>query len=134
MESVVPLLSAAPKMAMHTHEASASRAETPNSTRCGTLSPSLENTASEQTATSTHCTTPRRLCPTESRLPAAAYRYGMNWPLVPAARFHVRYTATRNTMVLTLTGFFSALAIMRPNDSCPAASPCFSAQSLDSCS
>ena len=33
MESVVPLLSAAPKMAMHTHEASANSADAPNSMR-----------------------------------------------------------------------------------------------------
>jgi hypothetical protein len=74
MESEVPSFNARPKTAMQIQESSASSAEMPKSTRCETLSPNLEKIASEQTATKIHCTTPSRLWPVESMLPAAAYR------------------------------------------------------------
>ncbi len=61
MESVLPFWMAMPNTAMAIQESSASSAEAPNSTRWETTSPNLEKMASEQTATSTHCTTPSRL-------------------------------------------------------------------------
>ena len=58
----------------------------------------------------------------------------MNWPMVPATMFQVRYTATRNTMDFTFTAFVSARRIMATNVSRGPAAPCFSVQSFDSSS
>ena len=58
----------------------------------------------------------------------------MNWPMVPATMFQVRYTATRNTMDFTFTEFVSARRIIATNVSRGAPACCFSVQSFDSSS
>ena len=59
----------------------------------------------------------------------------MNWPMVPATMFHVRYTATRNTIDFTFTELVSARPIIWMKVSrLPSAADCFSVQSFDSSS